>query len=100
MFNNLTMKLTYKFGQANVDFLNVQFCVDDDDFVYSDLFRKTTATNTLLHETSFHPRCLSQSIPVEQFFRIRRLCFTEVGNGTQYIQSTYSCAIKEKEAIY
>ncbi|XP_069599281.1 uncharacterized protein [Ranitomeya imitator] len=45
--------------------------------IVSSLFRKTTATNSLLHYTSFHPHYLKKGIPKGQFLRLRRNCSTD-----------------------
>ncbi|XP_077155597.1 uncharacterized protein LOC143818042 [Ranitomeya variabilis] len=45
-----------------------------DNRIYTTLFRKGTATNNLLHYSSFHPGHLRNSIPKSQFLRLRRNC--------------------------
>ena len=46
----------------------------DGNTVKTDLFRKSTDRNSLLHGDSFHPRFLKKNLPVSQFNRIRRIC--------------------------
>lgn len=75
--NKLNIKLTYKTGRTNIDFLDLMLQVNDEGFVHSDLQRKPTATNSLLHAESSHPKHLIRNIPVGQFLRIRRICSTE-----------------------
>lgn len=41
------------------------------------LFRKSTAGNTVLHSSSFHPRPLVNSIPYSQYLQIKRNCSNE-----------------------
>ncbi|XP_056425824.1 uncharacterized protein LOC130367430 [Hyla sarda] len=50
---------------------------DQGGYLQTDLYRKTTAANTLLHASSAHPQHLTRNIPVGQFLRDRRLCSTE-----------------------
>ncbi|CAJ0955578.1 unnamed protein product [Ranitomeya imitator] len=45
-----------------------------DGTIATDIFRKSTATNALLHFSSSHPPKLKSSIPVGQFLRARRIC--------------------------
>ncbi|XP_071972647.1 uncharacterized protein [Engystomops pustulosus] len=40
----------------------------------TNLYRKKTATNSLLHHSSFHPDHLKTGIPVGQFIQIKRNC--------------------------
>ncbi|XP_073430158.1 uncharacterized protein [Dendrobates tinctorius] len=42
------------------------------------LFRKPTATNSLLDYTSFHPAHTRNGVPIGQFLRVRRNCTSEV----------------------
>lgn len=44
--NSINIEVRYKYGRTNIDFLDVQFHIDGDDFVYSALFRKFMSTNT------------------------------------------------------
>lgn len=76
--NSLNIKLAYKHGRRNMDLLDVQFHVDDNGFVISDLFRKSTATNSVLHVSSGHPSHLIRNIPVGQHLRIWKICSTEM----------------------
>lgn len=75
--HDLNIKLTYKYGHNNMHFLDVLLNTDDDGFMSSDLFRKTTATNTLLHARSSHPKTLMHNIPVGQYLRVKRICSQE-----------------------
>ncbi|XP_075711138.1 uncharacterized protein LOC142747908 [Rhinoderma darwinii] len=42
----------------------------------TDLYRKETSTNSLLHATSSHPRHTIDAIPVGQFLRVKKICST------------------------
>lgn len=43
----------------------------------SNLFRKSTDRNSILHGQSYHPLPLKKSLPISQFNRIRRICTTD-----------------------
>ncbi|CAJ0950207.1 unnamed protein product, partial [Ranitomeya imitator] len=72
--NIFNIKLTWKYSQTTVEFLDLQIFKLNDGSVSTDIFRKTTATNSLLHFTSSHPPKLKSSIPIGQFLRARRIC--------------------------
>ncbi|XP_077137802.1 uncharacterized protein LOC143803929 [Ranitomeya variabilis] len=79
--------------------------VDDLGFIHTDVFRKPTSTNSLLHFSSSHQSSLIRGIPVGQFLRMRRICsdeesfekqsrdlsrrFTERGYSSQAIERGY-----------
>ncbi|XP_072010737.1 uncharacterized protein [Engystomops pustulosus] len=56
-----------------VDFLDLKISIENNHLC-TDLHRKDTATNSLLHFQSFHPKHLKTGIPVGQFIRLRRNC--------------------------
>lgn len=59
-----------------VDFLDLKIGQEQGK-LQTTLFRKDTATNSLLHYSSFHPQHLKRGIPTGQFARIKRNCSTE-----------------------
>ncbi|XP_044129318.1 uncharacterized protein LOC122922697 isoform X2 [Bufo gargarizans] len=71
--NQLNITLTSNISELKVDFLDLQIKVNDGRLVTS-LFRKHTATNNILHFSSFHPKHLKMGIPGGQFLRLRRNC--------------------------
>ncbi|CAJ0934348.1 unnamed protein product [Ranitomeya imitator] len=109
--NTLNIKLTWKFSQTNIDFLDLQITKSEDGTVCTVIFRKTTATNALLHFASSHPPKLKSSIPTGQFLRARRICsdddifhrqakdlerrFKNRGYPSKDIARGYSRALKE-----
>ncbi|XP_056419563.1 uncharacterized protein LOC130361029 [Hyla sarda] len=72
--NSINIKLTYSIGKPSIDFLDIKIDVDEQGFITTDLFRKQTAANMVLHATSAHPRHLINNIPVGQYIRARRIC--------------------------
>lgn len=48
--------------------------MDELGYIQTDLYRKKTAVNSLLHAESSHPLPLIKSIPVGQFLRAKRIC--------------------------
>ncbi|CAH2282770.1 Hypothetical predicted protein, partial [Pelobates cultripes] len=58
----------------SINFLDVTISITEDGTFHSTLYRKSTATNSLLHWTSHHPRSLKEVIPVGQYLRLRRNC--------------------------
>lgn len=57
----------------SVNFLDLQITLHEDT-IFTDLHRKLTATNSLLHYDSFHQKHLKDGIPMGQFARLRRNC--------------------------
>ncbi|XP_077117206.1 uncharacterized protein LOC143773738 [Ranitomeya variabilis] len=45
-----------------------------DGMLTTTVFRKPTATNSLLHASSLHPKSTINSIPISQYLRIKRIC--------------------------
>ncbi|XP_069618466.1 uncharacterized protein [Ranitomeya imitator] len=54
-----------------------------DGHLSTTVFRKSTATNSLLHATSQHPKSTTNSIPIGQYLRIKRICSEEDQFETQ-----------------
>ncbi|KAM4029694.1 uncharacterized protein ACNLHF_022451 [Anomaloglossus baeobatrachus] len=75
--NTRNIRLTYQCSTDSIAFLDVLVYRDSDGFLQSNLHRKSTATNTLLHASSFHPPHMIGSVPTGQFLRIRRLCSSD-----------------------
>lgn len=78
--NNVNIKLSFKHGRKNIDFLDALSSTDDNGYFSSDLYRKTTDTNTLLHAKSSYPKtidtqhtCQSISKTEENLFERRIL---------------------------
>ncbi|CAJ0941415.1 unnamed protein product [Ranitomeya imitator] len=71
--NELNIKLTYKVGRE-LEFLDILIQTAPSGNLTTEVFRKPTATNTLLHATSLHPRATIKGIPTGQFLRLKRIC--------------------------
>ncbi|XP_040266912.1 uncharacterized protein LOC120981438 [Bufo bufo] len=71
--NDLNIHLTYTISDDMVDFLDLKLRKEHERITTS-LFRKSTATNNLLHYQSFHPIHMKRGIPKGQFLRLRRNC--------------------------
>ncbi|XP_073419118.1 uncharacterized protein [Dendrobates tinctorius] len=74
--NNYNIRLTYKCDDRVVDFLDVRLEIDIDRRIQTDVFRKPTSVNSLLHASSAHDPATVRAIPVGQFLRMRRICST------------------------
>ncbi|XP_077148931.1 uncharacterized protein LOC143809817 [Ranitomeya variabilis] len=56
-----------------VTFLDLQV-TSNNGFIFTKLFRKPTATNSLLDYRSIHPLHTRNGVPTGQFLRVRRNC--------------------------
>lgn len=61
-------------SQEFITFLDVKIYVTENGKLISDLYRKETAHNSILHHESFHPRPLLNSIQVVQYLQLKRTC--------------------------
>ncbi|CAJ0958160.1 unnamed protein product [Ranitomeya imitator] len=75
--NTFNLKFTYSWHKTKIDFLDITVCVAEDGSIETDLFRKETSVNSLLHASSAHIYSVIKAIPVGQFLRNRRVCSTE-----------------------
>ncbi|CAJ0961582.1 unnamed protein product [Ranitomeya imitator] len=65
---------TFEIGGQSINFLDVNICRQMDGSLSTTIFRKPTATNSLLRWESHHPPPLKRGIPKGQFLRLRRNC--------------------------
>ncbi|XP_072426633.1 uncharacterized protein [Chiloscyllium punctatum] len=71
-----TIKLTKDYSRLSVSFLDM--CVSiNDGHLSTTLYRKPTVNLTMLHLSSFRPKCIKTAIPYEQALRIRRISSDE-----------------------
>ncbi|KAM9316646.1 laminin subunit alpha-4 [Gastrophryne carolinensis] len=75
--NEFNIFLTAQSPAKQVTFLDLTVSIKEDGSICTDLYRKETSVNSLLHYSSFHPTNLKQEIPIGQFLRIRRNCSDE-----------------------
>ncbi|CAH2293015.1 Hypothetical predicted protein, partial [Pelobates cultripes] len=75
--NTIGLQLTHVIDSEHLVFLDLNITVLEDGKVETELFRKDTATNSLLNWTSYHPVKLKSGIPFGQYLRARRNCSTE-----------------------
>ncbi|CAJ0959600.1 unnamed protein product, partial [Ranitomeya imitator] len=75
--NDLNIRLTHTSNSDFVEFLDVTVKRGPNGEINSDVYRKPTSTNLLLHASSSHPRHMIQSVPVGQFLRLRRICSSD-----------------------
>ncbi|XP_075696939.1 Na(+)/H(+) exchange regulatory cofactor NHE-RF4 [Rhinoderma darwinii] len=76
--NDLNIKLTYVFDKHRVEFLDIVIEADDMGCLQTDVFRKKTSVNALLHATSAHNQSTIGTVPTGQFLRMRRICSSNV----------------------
>ncbi|CAJ0965918.1 unnamed protein product [Ranitomeya imitator] len=75
--NSHNIVLTHFLFPSTVTFLDLQVMATDG-VLTTKLFRKPTATNSLLDYRSFHPVHTKNGVPVGQFLRIRRNCTSDL----------------------
>lgn len=75
--NDFNLKFTFKFDTDQIPFLDLTIIKQRDGTLGTDLYRKSTAGNTLLYATSVHLKPLVRSIPFAQYLRLRRNCTLE-----------------------
>lgn len=73
---NEHLKFTMEHDQHQVNFLDISITRQNGTF-QTDVYRKPCYRNSLLKSDSFHPTPLKNSLPISQFYRIRRICSTE-----------------------
>ncbi|CAJ0948286.1 unnamed protein product [Ranitomeya imitator] len=74
--NELNIKLTFTYG-GKINFLDLDICVSSQGLIETDVYRKPTATNTLLHTSSSHRQSTIDGIPIGQHLRVKRICSTQ-----------------------
>lgn len=70
------LKFTVNYDDQQINFLDI-LIKKEQDKLSTDLYRKPTDRNTLLHGKSFHPTNLKKSLPISQLSRVRRICSSE-----------------------
>uniref|UniRef100_A0A8C5N1S5 Reverse transcriptase domain-containing protein n=1 Tax=Leptobrachium leishanense TaxID=445787 RepID=A0A8C5N1S5_9ANUR len=75
--NVYNLKFTFEIQKDSISFLDIKISKTDGGTLSTTLYKKATATNSLLHWQSFHPLPLKRGIPVGQYLRLRRICSSD-----------------------
>ncbi|KAM3926827.1 uncharacterized protein RB166_009651 [Leptodactylus fuscus] len=94
--NDRNIKLTWSYSRTKIEFLDIALSVDINGYIQTDLYRKPTSSNALLHYKSAHPRYVVNNIPTGQFLRARRICSTE----NSFEQSARDLELRFKQRGY
>lgn len=76
------LKFTIEYDKHKMNFLDI-LLYRDSNRLGTNLYRKSTDRNSILHGQSFHPIPLIRSLPVSQFSRIRRICSSDADYHAQ-----------------
>ena len=79
---NEHLKFTMSCDRTKMNFLDIMV-MKDRGYLKTDLYRKPTDKNSLLHGDSYHPTSLKKNLPISQFNRIRRICSSDETFNTQ-----------------
>ena len=79
-----SLKFTIASDRCQMSFLDI-LVIKENNRLNTDLYRKPTDRNALLHGESYHPTPLKKGIPVGQFKRIRRICSVDQSFTTHAI---------------
>ncbi|OCT55904.1 hypothetical protein XELAEV_18001096mg [Xenopus laevis] len=75
--NSFNLTFTMNYHYSRLEFLDIEIKKDERGQLSTNLFRKKTAGNSLLHAESMHPPKCIEGIPKGQYLRLRRICSTE-----------------------
>lgn len=73
---NEHLKFTIASDKEKMNFLDI-LIVKENNRLKTDLYRKPTDRNSILHGESYHPIHLKRNLPISQFNRIRRICSSD-----------------------
>ncbi|OCT91964.1 hypothetical protein XELAEV_18015021mg, partial [Xenopus laevis] len=74
--NTINLKVTSEIDRDTIHFLDIRIYQGPHNNLQTTVYRKKTATNSLLHASSQHPSNTIKGIPTGQYLRVRRLCNT------------------------
>ncbi|XP_048085145.1 uncharacterized protein LOC125285007 [Alosa alosa] len=80
--NNQYLRFTMSVDKTKMNFLDI-LVIREGNVLKTNLYRKSTDRNSLLHGESYHPTSLKKNLPISQFSRIRRICSSEDGYQSQ-----------------
>lgn len=75
--NLFNLNFTMTHDREHIAFLDVEVFRDNERNLVSNLYRKPTAGNGILHTSSFHPQTLVKYIPYSQYLWTRRNCLDD-----------------------
>lgn len=70
-FNDFNLKFTHSISPTQIAFLDLTIMIDDKGELVTDLYRKPSSCNTILHVSSSHLTPLIRSIPYAQYLRLQ-----------------------------
>lgn len=76
--NDFNLKFTMSHSTSEITFLDVSIQKQINGRLCSEFYCKPTASNSLLHASSYHPKPLMASIPYSQYLRARRNCSNDI----------------------
>ncbi|XP_078523136.1 uncharacterized protein LOC144792134 [Lissotriton helveticus] len=85
--NDVGLQFTHSISKKKIHFLDLTVFIENDQ-IQTTLYRKKTATNSILHGTSFHPQSLLSSIPYGEFIRMKRNCTKESDAETKIMETS------------
>lgn len=81
--NPIGLKFTNEIEEVVLPFLDVLISKYKNGVLHIKIYRKKTATNSLLQWNSCHPRPVVKGIPKGQFLRVKRNCSDNITFRTQ-----------------
>ncbi|OCU00954.1 hypothetical protein XELAEV_18006734mg [Xenopus laevis] len=75
--NTFNLIFTLNFDRCSLEFLDILITKDNGGLLSTNLYRKKTASNSLLHASSMHPHKCIDGIPKGQYLRLRRICSSD-----------------------
>lgn len=75
--NDLGMHFTSEIHTREITFLDLNITTDHGGCIHTDVYRKSTPTNSCLQWQSCHPPALQRGIPAGQYLRAHRHCSDE-----------------------
>ncbi|OCT67316.1 hypothetical protein XELAEV_18038609mg [Xenopus laevis] len=75
--NNFNLSFTMICDSSKLEFLDIEIKKNQEGLVSTILYRKKTASNSLLHAKSMHPSKCIEGIPKRQYLRLRRICSSD-----------------------
>ncbi|XP_075715706.1 vomeronasal type-2 receptor 1-like [Rhinoderma darwinii] len=75
--NKVDMKFTHVIHKKEIMFLDLKISLHPAGGVHTDISRKLTSTNSLLHWKNHHPMALKKGISIGQYLRAKRNCSDE-----------------------